>query len=93
MDPDAVQDALRRRVPEAVVEAVPHPRAGMELVACGPAAVPLERACREWNAAAPGPQRIRAVMETPIPLTVMGKLDRRQLRALLEEYPEKLREV
>ena len=22
----------------------------MELVACGPAAVPLERACREWNA-------------------------------------------
>ncbi|MBT8785727.1 hypothetical protein HHJ03_07115, partial [Akkermansia muciniphila] len=44
-------------------------------------------------AAAPGPQRIRAVMETPIPLTVMGKLDRRQLRALLEEYPEKLREV
>ena len=38
-------------------------------------------------------QRIRAVMETPIPLTVMGKLDRRQLRALLEEYPEKLREV
>ena len=93
VDPDAVQDALRRRVPEAVVEAVPHPRAGMELVACGPAAVPLERACREWNAAAPGPQRIRAVMETPIPLTVMGKLDRRQLRALLEEYPEKLREV
>lgn len=93
VDPDAVQDALRRRVPEAVVEAVPHPRAGMELVACGPAAVPLERACREWNAAAPGPQRIRAVMETPIPLTVMGKLDRRQLRALLEECPEKLREV
>ncbi|WP_290503747.1 AMP-binding protein, partial [Akkermansia sp.] len=93
VDPDAVQDALRRRVPEAVVEAVPHPRAGMELVACGPAAVPLERACREWNAAAPGPQRIRAVMETPIPLTVMGKLDRRRLRALLEECPEKLREV
>ena len=32
-------------------------------------------------------------METPIPLTVMGKLDRRRLRALLEECPEKLREV
>ncbi|MFR4418131.1 MAG: hypothetical protein ACLT8E_12555 [Akkermansia sp.] len=55
----------------------------MELVACGPAAVPLERACREWNHA-PGPS-IRAVMETPIPLTVMGKLDRRQSRPL-EEY-------
>lgn len=93
VDPDAVQDALRRSVPEAVVEAVPHPRAGMELVACGPAAAPLEHACRAWNAAAPGPQRIRAVMETPIPLTVMGKLDRGLLRDLLRDHPEKFREV
>lgn len=93
VDPDAVQDALRRSVPEAVVEAVPHPRAGMELVACGPAAAPLEHACRAWNAAAPGPQRIRAVMETPIPLTVMGKLDRGLLRGLLRDHPEKFREV
>lgn len=53
-----------------------HIRAGMELVACGPSSAPLEQACLEWNASAPGPQRIRAVMETPIPLTVMGKLDR-----------------
>lgn len=93
VDPDAVQDALRRSVPEAVVEAVPHPRAGTELVACGPSAALLEQACREWNAAAPGPQRIRSVMETPIPLTVMGKLDRTRLRALLREQPEKRREV
>ncbi len=93
VDPDAVQDALRRHAPEAVVEAVPHPRAGMELLVCGPSATPLEQACREWNASAPGPQRIRAVMETPIPLTIMGKLDRRQLRTLLRDHPEKLREV
>ena len=87
VDPDAVQDVLRRSVPEAVVEAVPHPRAGMELVACGPSASPLEQACREWNASAPGPQRIRAVMETPIPLTVMGKLDRNRLRSQLSVHP------
>ena len=92
-DPDAVQDVLRRSVPEAVVEAVPHPRAGMELVACGPSASPLEQACREWNASAPGPQRIRAVMETPIPLTVMGKLDRNRLRSQLSGHPEKLKGI
>ena len=93
VDPDAVQDVLRRSVPEAVVEAVPHPRAGMELVACGPSASPLEQACREWNASAPGPQRIRAVMETPIPLTVMGKLDRNRLRSQLSGHPEKLKGI
>ena len=93
VDPDAVQDVLRRSVPEAVVEAVPHPRAGMELVACGPSAAPLEQACREWNASAPGPQRIRAVMETPIPLTVMGKLDRNRLRSQLSDHPEKLKGI
>ena len=93
VDPDAVQDVLRRSVPEAVVEAVPHPRAGMELVACGPSAAPLKQACREWNASAPGPQRIRAVMETPIPLTVMGKLDRNRLRSQLSDHPEKLKGI
>jgi len=93
VDPDAVQDVLRRSVPEAVVEAVPHPRAGMELVACGPSAALLEQACRAWNAAAPGPQRIRAVMETPIPLTVMGKLDRNRLRSQLSDHPEQLRKI
>lgn len=93
VDPDAVQDALRLRVPEAVVEAVPHPRAGMELVACGPSAPPLEDACREWNAGAPGPQRIGSVIETSIPLTEMGKLDRNGLRALLRDHPEKRRQV
>lgn len=93
VDPDAVQDALRRRVPETVVEAVPHPRSGMELVACGPSAETLEQACRAWNAEAPGPQRIRAIMETSIPLTAMGKLDRIRLHALLREQPENLREI
>lgn len=93
VDPDAVQDALRRSVPETVVEAVPHPRAGMELVACGPSRALLEQACRAWNAKAPGPQRVRAVMETPIPVTEMGKLDRRRLQTLLREHPEKLREI
>lgn len=71
----------------------PHPRAGMELVACGPSAAPLKQACREWNASAPGPQRIRAVMETPIPLTVMGKLDRNRLRSQLSDHPEKLKGI
>ena len=74
-------------------EAVPHPRAGMELVACGPSTAPLKQACREWNASAPGPQRIRAVMETPIPLTVMGKLDRNRLRSQLSDHPEKLKGI
>ena len=65
----------------------------MELVACGPSAAPLKQACREWNASAPGPQRIRAVMETPIPLTVMGKLDRNRLRSQLSDHPEKLKGI
>ena len=82
-----------RRADRLVMEAVPHPRAGMELVACGPSASPLEQACREWNASAPGPQRIRAVMETPIPLTVMGKLDRNRLRSQLSGHPEKLKGI
>ena len=57
------------------------------------AAAPLKQACREWNASAPGPQRIRAVMETPIPLTVMGKLDRNRLRSQLSDHPEKLKGI
>lgn len=93
VDPDAVQDVLRRRVPETVVEAVPHPRSGMGLVACGPSAAALKDACREWNAEAPGPQRIVSFMEMPIPLTEMGKLDRSRLRVLLRDYPEKRRTV
>lgn len=93
VDPDAVQEALRHRVPEAVVEAVPHPRAGAELAVCGPSAAMLEQACRAWNAEAPGPQRIRSVMETSIPLTEMGKLDRARLRALLRDHPEKRRQI
>lgn len=93
VDPDAVQDALRRHAPDAVVEAVPHPRAGAELVACGPSAPLLEQACRDWNATAPGPQRIRSILTAAIPLTVMGKLDRTALRLLIQEHPEQRHSV
>lgn len=93
VDPDAVQEALQRRAPGAVVEAAAHPRAGAELVACGPSAALLKEASREWNETAPGPQRIGSIMETPIPLTIMGKLDRAALRAMLRKHPEKRERV
>lgn len=93
VDPDAVQEALQRRAPGAVVEATAHPRAGAELVACGPSMARLKEASREWNETAPGPQRIGSIMETPIPLTIMGKLDRTALRAMMREHPEKRERV
>lgn len=93
IDPDAVQDKLRVLAPDAVVEAIPHPRSGMELVACSSLAQQLQQACKEWNATAPGPQRIKAMVIMPIPLTIMGKLDRKQLQAHLLSHPEQRRSI
>lgn len=89
IDPDAVQEALRRAVPEAIVESVPHPRTGEELVACAPDTAILIPACLNWNATAPGPQRIQAVVQMDIPLTEMGKIDRSLLKTILKQYPER----
>lgn len=89
VDPDAVQDGLRRHEPNAVVEAMPHPRTGMELIACGPCAPRLAEACRRWNAQAPGPQRVHTMYEAAIPLTDMGKINRKLLQDMLRRETAK----
>ncbi len=83
IDPDAVQAGLCRMAPGTVVESIPHPRAGLQLVACGPDEQAVRRACLAWNATAPGPQRVQVMLVTAIPLTVMGKQDKSALRAKL----------
>ena len=72
--------------PAPVVEATAHPRAGAELVACGPSMARLKEASREWNETAPGPQRMAPSWKRPYPLTIMGKLDRTALRAMMQEH-------
>ncbi len=83
IDPDAIQAGICRIAPGTVIESIPHTRAGLQLVACGPDEQAMRRACLTWNATAPGPQRVHLMLVTAIPLTIMGKQDKTALRAKL----------
>ncbi|MEG1071127.1 MAG: AMP-binding protein [Akkermansia sp.] len=83
VDPDIIEQTLSPICPNLVIEPIPHPRMGYELVACHPNAQLLEKACTHWNLSAPGFQRITRQACLTIPRNTMGKIERTQLRSQL----------
>lgn len=85
VDVDRIEREMTRLCKDLVIEILPHPRNGYELVACHPNKTLLHAACTQWNASTPGFQRISSVAYGDIPKNPMGKTDREQLRSTLSQ--------
>lgn len=81
VDLDAIESALSLLAPDCALVTLPHPRRGVEIIACGEDEVALQHALDQWNAEAPGFQRIECSVCLHIPRNTMGKTDRSQLHA------------
>ncbi len=85
VDLDGIESALSALAPGCALVTVPHPRRGVEIIACGDDDVALRHALNRWNADAPGFQRIERSVCLRIPRNNMGKTDRSQLLALTRD--------